>query len=308
MALSNPWSGSVDWVKPGATTASSGTTATTTIGTGATAPVYGQGVKDLLGSSYSKINAANTSLEGTDITGLDTVSPTALSDYATADEDTGIAKAQGIMQTGDLKEATAYNNAASIANANARLATIGGQIQQSQENIKITKELGGQQADISGAGFGNSGSAVYLMRASKYQGALANQLYGTNASLTAGGYASQGAASEAQADAADTAAGYAGQLADNALTAADNATKQGNLAQALSLNTAAGKNSTTTTGTTTETSTATGFQVYNSDGTKAKAGSTDNSAFSADAGLVKSDLANSGPVKYDYYSPVTDVA
>jgi len=255
------------------------------------APTYGAGVKSLLGSSYDKINTAGTSLNGTDITGLDKVSPTALSDYAAADEATGISRAQGIMQAGDLKEATAYDNAAAVANANARLATISGQIQQSQEAIKVAKEIGGQQADISGAGFANSGSAVYLMRASKAQGALANQLYGTDAAIKSGGYLEQAAASTAQADAANTAADYAGQLVTNATTAAANDTTQGNLAQALSLNTASGKLNTKTTGTDTTTSTGTSFQVYNSDGTKAKAGSTDNSAFAGDTALYKADLA-----------------
>lgn len=263
------------------------TTDTTKI-TGKTV-TYGSGVQSLLGSSYNDIVAANTSLDGTDITGLDKVSPTALADYGVAAEDKGIATAQGIMQAGDLKEATAYDNASAIANANARLATISGQIQQSQEGIKVTKELGSQASDVSGSGFSNTGSAVYLMRASKYQGALANQLYGTDAAIKSGGYLSQAAASQAQADAANTAADYAGQLATNATTAAGYAKDQGNLAQALSLNTAAG----TTTTTTKAADTGGGLAaVYNSDGTKAKAGSTDNSAFAGDTTLYKADIAN----------------
>jgi hypothetical protein len=229
------------FVSPGAswTPTSNSWAGTNPAPTTPTAPNYGSGVTDLLGASTVAQLQNINGIDPKSLTGLDQVSPTALQDYGLAAQDRGVAAAQGIMQTGDYAEATSYGNAASIANANARLATVSGQIQQSQEGIKIYKEISGQQADVAGAGFGNSGSAIYLMRASAAQGALANQLIGTNAELASGGYSSQAAASQAQADAANATAAEAGQLAQNANDAATNATAQGNLAQALSLNTAA---------------------------------------------------------------------
>jgi len=134
--------------------------------------------------------------------------------------------AEGIIATGDTAEAGAYDVAQSIATGNAQLATANGTLQQYQQMRGVYQTLGSQKADISAAGFANSGTALSLARSSLQQGLLENQVIGQNAALQAGGYYQQAAASGAEATAATTAS-----TAATATATAD--ASQGTLAKAL---------------------------------------------------------------------------
>jgi hypothetical protein len=124
----------------------------------------------------------------------------------TATQAAGTQAALSTEAAGTLAEGTQYGQAATIAGGNAQLATLSGQLQEYQNTRTLMNTLGTQAADISGAGFANSGSALYLARSSLQQGLLQNQVLGLNAQLEAGGYLEQQQASEAEEQAANTAA------------------------------------------------------------------------------------------------------
>lgn len=97
----------------------------------------------------------------------------------------------------------AYGTAAQIANSNAALTLRSGQIQEQQQDIALTKAIGGEKATTSGAGFNNSGgTATDLLRSSAQQGALSKQLIANQTEITAQGYTQQAAAYTGQQQAA----------------------------------------------------------------------------------------------------------
>ena len=160
-----------------------------------------------------------------------------ISSITNATQEFGQANAENAMATGDLGEETAYNTAGSIANANARLALVGGQVQQYQQGLQIQQTLGAQRAAVSAGGFAESGSSLALLRSSTQQGLLQQQITGVNSELQAGGYTEQGAASAAEAAAAGAAAASSSALAANATTIATTSkTNAINEAAALGLN------------------------------------------------------------------------
>lgn len=119
---------------------------------------------------------------------------------------TGEATALNTEAAGTTAEAAQYGTAADISQQNAQLATVSGQLQQYQNTRTLMNTLGTQQADISGAGFADTGTAVNLARSSLQQGLLQNQVLGVNAQVEAGGYLEQAAASTAEQQAAQTTA------------------------------------------------------------------------------------------------------
>lgn len=161
----------------------------------------------------------------------------------TATQDTAQANAENIVAGGDAQEAQAYLKASGIADSNARLARVSGQIQQAQQARTIYQSISGQEADIAGAGFaGNSLDAMYLMRNSVAQGQTTEQMIGTQANINAGGYEQQAAAANAEATAAQAAGAEASELAIGAQSAASlvqsNAASQGAMLQTNALNNA----------------------------------------------------------------------
>ena len=232
------------------TLTSNGTTSgTDTLAVNQTAPpVFGSGVQALLGSStLSSIqNASSLASAPADLTGLSQVSPTAVQDFGQAQADTINAQGQQLIAQGDQAEAGAYGNAAAAARANVALAGASGALQVSQQQRAAAEALGGQQADIAAAGFGDSGTSVFLARDSASQAAQGTQVIQTNTAIQEGGYTQQALAADAEAAAANVA-GTAATAAGNADTAlASSATTAGNLAQALSLNQAASAKAGTT--------------------------------------------------------------
>jgi hypothetical protein len=146
-------------------------------------------------------------------------SPQTIDDLFQAEEVGTNAQGQSLAETyeaqGDTAEAGAYTNAASIANANARLATIGGTVEQQQQALQLRQTIGTQQATQAGNGFGAGGSGLAIMRSSNRQGLLEQQLTGVNSELQSAGYAAQGEASTAEASAATAAATAATALSQS---------------------------------------------------------------------------------------------
>lgn len=176
------------------------------IGSGAAAPVNPTTVSDLFGA----IDAGVT-------------------DFAQAD-------AEGDIATGDAGEASAYQNAAAIAQGAARVAQVSGSVQEAQEGLQVQKTLGSQRAAVAAGGFGESGSALDLLRSSTRQGLLQQQIIGVNAEEQASGYLAQGAASTAEASAASAAANSAASLASSdAAMGVASKTNAGNEAAAMGL-------------------------------------------------------------------------
>ena len=104
--------------------------------------------------------------------------------------------------------ANAYATAATIANQNVTLENSAGKLQQYQEGLQAKQTIGAQRAGVAAAGFGNSGSALYLLASSNRQAALTQALTGIQTNITATGYKQQAAADVGQ-QAAATAQGAA---------------------------------------------------------------------------------------------------
>lgn len=110
---------------------------------------------------------------------------------------------------GSLKAAGAYTKASQIALQNAQLSTESTAIQQTQAARKVYQSIGGQEADVAGAGFAASGSALDLLRSSAEQGALQKQLIGVQGIINTNSYEQQATAYQAQA-AASKSSGIGG--------------------------------------------------------------------------------------------------
>lgn len=146
---------------------------------------------------------------------------------------TGQATAETTIATGDIAEEGDYTQAETIAQNNANIALVGGQVQEYQNMRTVMMTVGGQKADIAGAGFQESGTALSLAQSSMMQGVLQNQIIGTNADLQAGGFLQQAAASKAEAAAAATASAAATDLATTDANQASIDTAAGNADAAL---------------------------------------------------------------------------
>src|SRR5215203_4732176 len=124
-------------------------------------------------------------------------------------------KAQGLRI-----EAGNYDRSSGYAEQNAQFTETSTAIKQSQMDRDIFKTLGGQAADVAGAGFSASGSALDIMRDSASQGALMKAVGAAQGLITEEGYQVQaknytamGKAARMAADSEDTAADRAPILA-----------------------------------------------------------------------------------------------
>lgn len=122
------------------------------------------------------------------------------------------AKAQG-----DFAEATDYTLASQLATQNEKFTETSTAIKEAQQNRSLTQTLGGQQADVAGAGFAESGSSLDLLRDSASQGALTHAVLGQQGLITEAGYTEQATSYTNMA----TAATAAGNAANQASTFAD---------------------------------------------------------------------------------------
>jgi hypothetical protein len=117
---------------------------------------------------------------------------------------------------GDRAEQQNYLLAEGLANQNEKFTETSTAIKQAQETRSLTQTIGGQQADVAGAGFAESGSALDLLRDSASQGALMKAVTGEQGLITEAGYKEQAASYANMAN----AAGMAADAEENAATGA----------------------------------------------------------------------------------------
>ena len=122
------------------------------------------------------------------------------------------AKAQG-----DFAEASNYTLASQLATQNEKFTETSTAIKEAQQSREMMNTLGGQQADVAGAGFTEGGSALDIMRDSAAQGALTHAVLGQQGLITEAGYQEQAQSYQTMA----TAATAAGNAENNASPFAD---------------------------------------------------------------------------------------
>jgi hypothetical protein len=118
------------------------------------------------------------------------------------------AKAQG-----DRLEAQNYGLAAGYADQEAAFTKESTAIQEMQAQRELYKSLGQTTADVAGAGFATSGSAIDLLRQSASQGALQQAVLARQGLITEQGYEEQAQSYRTMESAANLAAGAEDQAA-----------------------------------------------------------------------------------------------
>lgn len=103
-------------------------------------------------------------------------------------------------------EARGFDTAARLAGENIDLARSSTEIQAMQAQRKELKIIGGQIADVAGAGFGSGGTALDLLAESNRQASLEQALIGVQGDIQENAYETQQASFTAQAQAARSAA------------------------------------------------------------------------------------------------------
>jgi hypothetical protein len=101
------------------------------------------------------------------------------------------AEALRTKAAGDTAEASNYDLAAGLANANAAYTDQSTRLQVAQTQRQITQTLGSQRAGVAGAGFSAGGSAGDLLRDSASQGALAKGALEQQGVITEAGFKEQ---------------------------------------------------------------------------------------------------------------------
>jgi hypothetical protein len=111
-----------------------------------------------------------------------------------------------IKAAGDIAEAQQYDLASALARKNAAYTRESTGIQQMQLQRQITGTIGGQVADVAGAGLKQSGSAIYLLADSARQGELAKTVLAKQGEITEAGYEEQAQSFDVMSAAARMAA------------------------------------------------------------------------------------------------------
>lgn len=127
------------------------------------------------------------------------------------------ADAHKAKAAGNRKEAENYDLASEFATQNVKFTEMSTAIKQSQLDRSIFQTIGGQQADVAGAGFADSGSALDLLRSSAAQGALTKAVAGQQGLITEAGYQQQARSFTNLASAARMAADAEDKAASNSL-------------------------------------------------------------------------------------------
>jgi hypothetical protein len=102
-----------------------------------------------------------------------------------------VAEGHKAKAAGDRLEAENYDLASELAKQNEKFTETSTAIKQAQIDRENTKMIGGQEADVAGAGFSASGSALDLLRESAQQGALHHAVAGEQGLITEAGYTEQ---------------------------------------------------------------------------------------------------------------------
>jgi len=103
---------------------------------------------------------------------------------------------------GYKQQAKGFQKAAALSRETAVLAGVAGEIQAVRTKREAYKVIGGQKADVAGAGFAASGSALDLLRGSTAEAALDLALTATQTSITVKGYEAEAESYKAQGEAA----------------------------------------------------------------------------------------------------------
>jgi hypothetical protein len=127
------------------------------------------------------------------------------SSFAGAASDLFASKGYSAKAKGDVFEQQNYQLAAKLAKQNEAYTVESTAIKQAQLDRQIYQTIGGQQADVAGAGFAASGSALDLMRDSAAQGALTKEVLAKQGVITEAGYAEQAQSYENMSKAAQVA-------------------------------------------------------------------------------------------------------
>jgi hypothetical protein len=122
------------------------------------------------------------------------------------------AKAQG-----DFIEAQDYTLASQLADQNEQFTETSTAIKTAQADRNLYLTIGGQKADVAGAGFAASGSALDLLRSSASQGALNRAVLGQQGLIQEAGYKEQAQSYQNMSQAAT----IAGNAENEAATGAD---------------------------------------------------------------------------------------
>lgn len=116
------------------------------------------------------------------------------------------AKGASYKAKGDLAEQQQYTEAAALADQNEKFTEQSTAIKQFQTEREIQKSLGETTANVAGAGFATSGSALDILRESASQGSLTKSVMATQGLITEAGYREQGDSYRTMANAAGIAA------------------------------------------------------------------------------------------------------
>lgn len=126
------------------------------------------------------------------------------------------ADAQRAKAAGDQFEKDNYDLAGKLAEQNAAFTETSTTIKGAQLDRQLYQTIGGQAADVAGAGFAASGSALDLMRDSAAQGALTHAVAGEQGLITEEGYKEQAQSFRNMSGAAQVAIDAENKAADNA--------------------------------------------------------------------------------------------
>jgi hypothetical protein len=93
---------------------------------------------------------------------------------------------------GDILEGQAYGEAATLAFQNEQFTKMSTDIQEAQAQRELLLSQGRTQAEVAGAGFAASGSALDILRSSAAQGSLQKAVVEQQGLITAAGFEEQG--------------------------------------------------------------------------------------------------------------------
>lgn len=115
----------------------------------------------------------------------------AVSDLFAASADRSKAAGLRLKATGDELEGQNYGLASDLAEQNEKYTETSTAIKELQASRQINQTIGGQQADVAGAGFASGGSSYYLMADSAAQGNLTKSVIAKQGLITEAGYTEQ---------------------------------------------------------------------------------------------------------------------
>jgi hypothetical protein len=134
------------------------------------------------------------------------VSNQTFSDFGAATSDIFAGFAAGDKIKGDELEQQNYTQAAAFATQNEQFTAMSTGIKEAQQNREITQSIGRTQAQVAGAGFAESGSALDILRSSAQQGSIAKAVTSEQGQIAEAGYAEQAQSYTNMATAAGDAA------------------------------------------------------------------------------------------------------